>query len=167
MAIKVTRNLASRRDAAAGVAIKPAGRTVAAGTAGVGRFALASYLGEPSAPAPRASLTRKSLARAEGGCVRDSSGALKPRRPRPPGACHRSHEIAEVPFLFGEEGRVARLHPECRQESVLVCERIPAERGQVEDEALAYEVVVIDDQTFTRCMIVRAHPVGESCIHAE
>jgi hypothetical protein len=41
-----------------------------------------------------------------------------------------------MPFLLVEEGRVAGLHPERRHERVLVCERIPAERNEVEDEAL-------------------------------
>jgi hypothetical protein len=39
-------------------------------------------------------------------------------------------------FLFVDEGRGACLDPECRQESVLVCERIPGERREVEDKAL-------------------------------
>ena len=51
-------------------------------------------------------------------------------------ACHRSHEIGEVAFLFVEEGGVAGLDSECGQERVLVRERVPAKRGEVEDEAL-------------------------------
>jgi hypothetical protein len=51
-------------------------------------------------------------------------------------SCHRSHEIGEMAFLFVEEGGVAGLDPERGQERVLVRERIPAERSQVEDEAL-------------------------------
>jgi hypothetical protein len=38
--------------------------------------------------------------------------------------------------LFVDEEGVARLDPECRQEGVLVCERIPGERGEIEDKAL-------------------------------
>ena len=61
---------------------------------------------------------------------------LTPRPPLRPWACHRSHQISEVPFLFFEKGGVARLHSERWQERVLVHERIPAERRQVEEEAL-------------------------------
>ena len=41
-----------------------------------------------------------------------------------------------MPFLLFEEGGVARLHPERRQKRVLVRERIPAERCEIEGEAL-------------------------------
>jgi hypothetical protein len=51
-------------------------------------------------------------------------------------ACHRSHEISEVPFLFLEEGWVAGVDPERRHERVLVRERVPADSGEVEDKAL-------------------------------
>ena len=39
-------------------------------------------------------------------------------------------------FLFVEEGGVAGLDSERGKERVLVRERVPAERSQVEDEAL-------------------------------
>jgi hypothetical protein len=39
-------------------------------------------------------------------------------------------------FLPVEEGRVAGLHPERRQERVLLREGVPAECHEVEDEAL-------------------------------
>ena len=61
---------------------------------------------------------------------------LTPQPPLRPWACHRSYQIPEVPFLFVEEGWVTGLHPESRHERVLVRERIPAERDEVEDEAL-------------------------------
>src|ERR687895_1289663 len=41
-----------------------------------------------------------------------------------------------MPFLLGEKGGVARVHAQCRQKGVLVRERVPAERREVEDEAL-------------------------------
>ena len=41
-----------------------------------------------------------------------------------------------MPFLVVEECRVARLHPKCREDGVLMGERKPAKRGEVEDEAL-------------------------------
>ena len=41
-----------------------------------------------------------------------------------------------MPFLFVEEGGVSGFHPERWQERVLVREREPAERREVEDEAL-------------------------------
>jgi hypothetical protein len=41
-----------------------------------------------------------------------------------------------MPFLFGEEGGVTCLHPERGQERVLVRERIPAKRREVEKETL-------------------------------
>ena len=48
---------------------------------------------------------------------------------------HRSNQIAYMPFLLVEKGGVARLHAQCRQKGVLVRERVPAERREVEDEA--------------------------------
>jgi DNA-binding winged helix-turn-helix (wHTH) protein len=51
-------------------------------------------------------------------------------------ACHCSHEISEVPFLFFEEGWVAGVDPERRHQRVLVRERVPADSGEVEDKAL-------------------------------
>jgi hypothetical protein len=68
--------------------------------------------------------------------VRESSGALTPRAPLTLWACHRSHQISEVPFLFFEEGWVAGLHPERRHERVLVRQRVPADSREVEDKAL-------------------------------
>jgi hypothetical protein len=62
-----------------------------------------------------------------------------PRRPLAPWACHRSHQIPEMPFLLLEEGGVAGLYAERRQERVLVRERVPAERCEVEDEALWWD----------------------------
>src|SRR5205807_1780076 len=56
-----------------------------------------------------------------------------------PWAFHRSHESSEVPFLFVEEGGVAGVHPERRHERVLVRERVPAERREVEEEALWWD----------------------------
>src|ERR671914_2036771 len=41
-----------------------------------------------------------------------------------------------MPFLLGEKGGVARLYAQCRQKGVLVRERVPAERCEVEDEVL-------------------------------
>jgi hypothetical protein len=41
-----------------------------------------------------------------------------------------------MPFLFSEEGGIAGVYPERRQERVLVRERLPAERREVEDETL-------------------------------
>jgi hypothetical protein len=68
--------------------------------------------------------------------VRESSGALTPRAPLTLWECPRSHQISEVPFLFFEEGWVARLHPERRHQRVLVRERVTADSREVEDEAL-------------------------------
>jgi hypothetical protein len=68
--------------------------------------------------------------------VRESSGALTPRASLTLWACHRSHQISEVSFLFFEEGWVAGLHPERRHECVLVRERVPADCREVEDKAL-------------------------------
>src|SRR5919108_5506490 len=41
-----------------------------------------------------------------------------------------------MPFLLVEKGGVARTHSQGRQKRVLVRERVPAERCEVEDEAL-------------------------------
>src|ERR687898_3480488 len=38
-------------------------------------------------------------------------------------------------LLLGEKGGVARLHAQCRQKGVLMRERVPAQRCEVEDEA--------------------------------
>jgi hypothetical protein len=51
-------------------------------------------------------------------------------------ACHRSHQVSEVPFLFLEEGWVACLDPERWHQRVLVRERVPADRREVQDKAL-------------------------------
>jgi hypothetical protein len=60
-------------------------------------------------------------------------GALSPLAP---GSCHRSHQIPEVPFLVVQEGGVTRVYPQRGHERMLMCERVPAERREVEDEAL-------------------------------
>ena len=70
--------------------------------------------------------------------MRESSGALTPRAPLTPSACHRSHQFSEVPLLLVEEGGVAQLHPkncmfcvdwrlELELERVAVCEPVESE----------------------------------------
>ena len=68
---------------------------------------------------------------------------LTPRPPLRPWACHRSHEIPDMPFLFVEEGGVSGFHPERWQERVLVRERVPAERREVEHEALWWDARLV------------------------
>jgi hypothetical protein len=81
------------------------------------------------------------------GSLGDSPGSERPssRRhlagvtPRPSlrvTAGHGPDEIPEMPFLLVEKGGVARLYAERRQNRVLVREWIPAERREVEGEAL-------------------------------
>jgi hypothetical protein len=83
------------------------------------------------------SLESLSSSRARSGSrERGSSGALAPCPRHAPRTCHRSDEIGEMPFLFVHESGVPCLDPKCGQEGVLVCERIPGERREVEDKAL-------------------------------
>jgi hypothetical protein len=52
------------------------------------------------------------------------------------GTRHSRHQSREMTSLLCEESILARIQAECGEERVLVRERIPAERNEVEDESL-------------------------------